>query len=79
MALSVIGLQQSGRWGWDSPLTIGSIATGLALLVAFVLVEQRVDSPLMDVAIFRNRAFRVDNVILFAATMVFVPDLLLRQ
>jgi EmrB/QacA subfamily drug resistance transporter len=73
VGLSVIGLQQSGRWGWDSPLTIGSIATGLGLLVAFAVVEQRVDSPLMDVAIFRSRAFQFDNLILFAATMVFVP------
>ena len=73
VALSVFGLQQSGRWGWGSPLTTGFITAGLVLLMAFALVEQRVEFPLMDVAIFRNRSFRVDNVILLAATMVFVP------
>ena len=41
--------------------------------MAFVQVEQRVAYPLIDVTIFRSRSFRVDNVILFAATIVFVP------
>src|ERR671914_1530209 len=31
MGLSVLGLQQSSAWGWDSPVTWISIAAGLAL------------------------------------------------
>jgi EmrB/QacA subfamily drug resistance transporter len=73
VGLSVFGLQQTARWGWTNPLTIGSVVLGLVLLVGFVLVELRTDSPLMDVTIFRNRAFAVDNIILFLALVVFVP------
>ncbi len=42
-------------WGWTSAATIGMFAAGLALLVVFVLIESRVASPLIDLALFRNR------------------------
>jgi len=73
MGLSVLGLQQASVWGWSNPATWGSIAAGVILLVVFVLVELRVDEPLMQVRIFENRAFFVENVMLFLAMIAFVP------
>ena len=73
MSLSVLGLQQSSVWGWDSIATWGCIIGGLVLLVAFVLVELRVASPLMRMSIFRIRAFFVENVVLLISMMVFIP------
>ncbi|MDZ7734363.1 MAG: MFS transporter [Acidimicrobiia bacterium] len=73
MALSVLGLQQSSVWGWTSPLTIGSIVVGVALLVVFVWVEHRTENPLIRVENFRKRAFAAENGVLFFALMVFVP------
>jgi MFS family permease len=43
------------------------------LLVLFFRYEKTVASPLMNVSIFSNRAFVVQNVILGIAMMVFVP------
>lgn len=66
MALSVLGLQQSTVWGWDSPATIGSIVAGLALLVVFWRVEQRTEHPLIDVRkLAANRVFATDNAVMF--------------
>jgi fucose permease len=45
----------------------------LALLAAFVRRELRVDHPLIRMQIFRNRAFAVDNAVLFLLMIVFVP------
>lgn len=73
MGLSVLGLQQSSQWGWGNPATWGSIAAGLVLLAIFVIVEARTDEPLIKVRIFRDRAFAVQNVILFLVMAVFVP------
>jgi EmrB/QacA subfamily drug resistance transporter len=73
MGLVVLGLQQSSTWGWGSPITWACIAVGLALLVAFVLYELRVENPLIRVRIFANRAFAVDNLILFLLMIPFVP------
>jgi EmrB/QacA subfamily drug resistance transporter len=66
MALSVLGLQQSTVWGWDSPATIGCIVVGLAVLAVFWRVEQRVDNPLIDVRkLSANRVFATDNAVMF--------------
>jgi EmrB/QacA subfamily drug resistance transporter len=73
MGLAVLGLQQSSVWGWDSPATWGSIAAGAALLVAFVRYELRLEHPLMQIRTFANRAFAVDNAILFLLMIPFVP------
>jgi EmrB/QacA subfamily drug resistance transporter len=73
MGLSVLGLQQSSEWGWDSPLTWICIAAGIVLLIAFVRYELRVEHPVMNVRIFQNRAFAADNLVLFLLMIVFLP------
>ncbi len=73
MGLAVLGLQQSSVWGWGSPITWICIAAGLALLAAFVLYELRIENPLIQVRIFDDRAFAVDNAILFLLMIPFVP------
>jgi EmrB/QacA subfamily drug resistance transporter len=73
MALAVLGLQQSSVWGWDSLATWGCIAGGLALLAAFVAYELRVANPLLRLEVFRDRAFAVDNIVLFLLMIPFVP------
>lgn len=57
------GIQPYGdrSTGWTSPMVLGSIATGVALLVAFVFVELRVDQPMVDVRLFRSSAFGMGN------------------
>ncbi|HEX2126098.1 MAG TPA: MFS transporter [Thermoleophilaceae bacterium] len=73
MGLSVLGLQQSSEWGWDSPFTWICIVAGIALLVAFVRYELRAEHPVIDVRIFQNRAFAADNLVLFLLMVVFLP------
>jgi EmrB/QacA subfamily drug resistance transporter len=73
MALSVIGFTQSAVWGWESVATWACLVAGAVILVVFVLVERRADVPLVNLAIFRLRAFRVDSGVLFLAMVAFVP------
>jgi EmrB/QacA subfamily drug resistance transporter len=73
MGLAILGLQQSSVWGWGSAITLVCIAAGLALIAAFVVFELRVANPLIRVRIFENRAFAVDNAILFLLMIPFVP------
>jgi predicted MFS family arabinose efflux permease len=42
-------------------------------IVVFVLVELRTASPLIQVRIFRDRAFVVDNAVLFLSMIAFIP------
>jgi EmrB/QacA subfamily drug resistance transporter len=73
MALAVLGLQQSSVWGWDSLATWGCLAAGLAILAFFVAYQLRTENPLLRLEVFRDRAFAVDNVVLFLLMIPFVP------
>jgi EmrB/QacA subfamily drug resistance transporter len=73
MGLSVLGFEQAAVWGWASAWTWLCIAGGLVAIVIFVVVEARTASPLIQVRIFRGRAFLVDNAVLFLAMIAFVP------
>jgi EmrB/QacA subfamily drug resistance transporter len=73
IGLSIFGLQQSVLWSWSNPWTWICIVAGLAIIVLFVLVELRTESPLIKVEIFRVRAFAVENIVLLISMMAFIP------
>lgn len=54
--------------GWLSPVTLGVGAAGAGVLVAFVWWELRVEHPMLDVRLFRDRSFGVSSLVL---TLVF--------
>jgi len=45
----------------------------VVLLIVFFRVEARTESPLINVQIFRNQTFTVENIILGIAMMAFIP------
>jgi len=53
----LLALNQGYAWGWRSPLTLGLLAAATLLLAVFLLVEWRVPSPMLDLSLFRRRAF----------------------
>jgi EmrB/QacA subfamily drug resistance transporter len=73
VGLSVFGFQQSSQWGWGNPAIEICIAVGVVLLGVFYTVELRTESPLINVRIFHNQAFAVENLVLGIVMMVFIP------
>ena len=65
------GLEPYGgdSMGWRSPFVVGGILVGLALLMAFVVVEQRVKDPLFRLDLFRIRQFTMGNVANFLVSL----------
>ncbi|WP_328649341.1 MFS transporter [Amycolatopsis sp. NBC_00348] len=57
------GLQPHGghTMGWSNPLVQILIAGGLVLLAAFVVIENRVKAPMIQLSLFRLRAFTFGN------------------
>lgn len=57
------GIQPHGdsSTGWTNPWVYGSIIAGLAILVAFCLIELRVAQPMVDIRLFRSAAFGMGN------------------
>ena len=55
LVLLVYGIIKGGEDNdWFSPLMLGTILGGLALLVLFVLAERRSAHPSLDISLFRN-------------------------
>ena len=51
----------SSNMGWSNPFVLAMIAGGAAVLVAFVLIETRVEEPMINLRLFRIRAFAAGN------------------
>jgi EmrB/QacA subfamily drug resistance transporter len=45
------------RWGWTSPYFVGIVGIVIVAFMCAGLVERRVATPLLDLAVFRNRDF----------------------
>ena len=60
------GTTSAGSSGWNATAW-AVIAAGIALLVAFVVVERREREPLVPLALFANRAFSGANLMTFMA------------
>ncbi len=75
----VLGISRGGITSWNDPLVIGSLASAVVLLPAFVLIEARSRAPMLDLAIFRDRLFGaaagaafINGLSRFALMFVFV-------
>jgi EmrB/QacA subfamily drug resistance transporter len=69
---AVFYFSQSPDWGWADARTLPALAGALALLAWFLVNEQRAASPLVPLAIFRNRILSGANV---AMAAVFAGNL----
>jgi EmrB/QacA subfamily drug resistance transporter len=75
----VFGLIESSRLGFHSWLVIAALIGGAVLAGVFVLVEARLESPMMPLSLFRSRNFAGANLLtlfLYAAlsgTLFFLP------
>jgi len=81
-ALILLGVNRGSAWGWASPGIIASLTCGVALLAMFVIVERRVDAPMVPPRWFRTRnvAFPVMSISLnnfgYMGGFILVPQML---
>jgi MFS family permease len=66
-----IGIQpyHGHAMGWTSPMVIGLLTGGAALLAAFAVIESRIAEPMFNIALFRIRAFTAGNIAGFAVSL----------
>ncbi len=48
--------------GWQSPVVLGELIVGTALLVVFALIETHIAEPMFRISLFKIRAFTAGNV-----------------
>ncbi|WP_410596188.1 MFS transporter [Amycolatopsis sp. lyj-23] len=65
------GIQPYGSspTGWGSPFVLTCLIGGLAVLIAFVIIESKVDNPLFRLSLFKIRSFTWGNVANLTASL----------
>ncbi|HMJ73340.1 MAG TPA: MFS transporter [Solirubrobacterales bacterium] len=74
--LATYGLIRGNEDGWGSLPIAGSLAAGAVLLAAFIVVERRVEAPMLPLGLFRIPAFTGTAVVAFAQSVALYPLLL---
>jgi EmrB/QacA subfamily drug resistance transporter len=62
-AVLVYGIVSTDVHPWGSARTVLTLAAGVVLLAVFILIETRVDDPLVPLAIFKRRSLAAANAI----------------
>ncbi len=60
------GIVRGEALGWTSPIVVGSLGLGVAVLAAFVAHERSSRAPMLPLRFFRSRAFSATNGLSFA-------------
>src|SRR3954467_12104897 len=55
LAPVILALSEGQDWGWASAATLGCFAVSIVSLILFVNVQRRVEAPLVDLKLLRNR------------------------
>jgi MFS family permease len=75
LGLALVGITYGIRpygghmMGWTNPFVLATLGTGVALLLVFVGIEQRVEEPMFRLSLFRIRPFAAGNVAAFLGTI----------
>lgn len=64
VALALVYLSNGSTWGWSPITSWGYLAGGVAMLVAFVMIERRVEQPIIDLRLLFSP--NVSNVLFLA-------------
>ncbi|MFS0890220.1 hypothetical protein [Peribacillus frigoritolerans] len=75
----VFGFSQAGRGfeGWGSPVVITSIIVGLVALVLFILRQNVMSNPMMNLSVFKYPMYVVGLVLVALCPMIFMTTLLI--
>jgi len=72
LALTMYALSEGPNDGWTSVGILASGIIGIVTLIVFVFVELRSTHPILDLRLFRNRAFRTSNLVTLFSSAAFL-------
>lgn len=59
----LFGFSSAGNYGWDSWITIGTLATGAISLTIFILRQLSMHHPMLEFRVFKFRTFTIATII----------------
>ncbi|MCF6093592.1 MFS transporter [Microaerobacter geothermalis] len=67
------------KYDWNSYMVIGLFASAFIGLILFIIAEQKVQSPVIPLSLFRNRIYAISNLVGFLigigmfGTIIYIP------
>jgi EmrB/QacA subfamily drug resistance transporter len=77
LPLILYALAEAPERGWVSPRVLSTGILGALLLIALIIVETRIQQPMLALRLFRDRMFRNASIVNFASTCGFIGLLFL--
>ena len=77
LGLTMYGVSEGPFRGWTTPLILGTICTGAALMVILVFVEAHKTAPMIDIELFKDSLFRSSCAVLALGSAAFLGSLFL--
>jgi MFS family permease len=68
------GVIQGAADGWSNPKVVAAFIVAFVCLVAFVIIELRVQNPLLRVRLFANRNFALASIVTVVGMFSFLGD-----
>ncbi len=65
LALLLFGMAEGPVRGWTSTVVLSCLITAVLAIAGLIVVEQRVEWPLLNLDLFRDRSFRTPNIVSF--------------
>lgn len=76
--ISLLFALNNGRdWGWYTAPILGGLILGTILLISFFVTETRVNHPMIDLSLFKNRPFFIGNVSGFLSFVAMFSNIML--
>jgi EmrB/QacA subfamily drug resistance transporter len=75
LGLAMYGVSEGPVKGWHSADVLATIAAGVVLLAAMVIVELRTARPMVDLRLLSNRLFRSSNGVMILTSVAFLGTL----
>ncbi|MGO1532206.1 MAG: MFS transporter [Micrococcaceae bacterium] len=72
LLLVLFGLVQGPEAGWSASYVVTSLIVGAVLMAIFMVLQLKVDDPLLRLSLFKNRAFSVSSIIAVVGMFAFL-------
>ena len=72
LILILFGLVQGPEDGWTASTVLAALVAGAVLLAVFVVIELRVESPLLELRLFLNRQFTISSIVAVVGMFAFL-------
>ena len=75
--LVLYGFSNAGSHGWSDGVVIATIVIGILITAIFCIRQIKLDNPLLNLFVFKNRTFTLTSLINVFITMIMYADMIL--